>query len=641
MTDFKYRPDVDGLRAVAVMLVVLFHAGLGCSGGFVGVDVFFVISGFLITGLILKQQRTGNFRLKDFWLRRIRRIVPASVCVVIATLLLARFILWPDATEELAKSAIAHQLMLANFFFWKESGYFAGTAELKPLLHMWSLAVEEQFYLFYPLLLVFLRRYPNRVRFTSLFLLSLASFTLSVWGVSNYPSATYFLLPSRAWELLLGGLLWGVPQPKFDRSWTLNLLSVTSLGAIMIAGCCYTSATPFPGSAALLPCAGAALLIYTNTKKLTWVGRVLASRPLVFVGLLSYSLYLWHWPLLAFARNMQGGNLSTTLGVLIVGASFGLALISWRFVETPFRKKSVLSDTPRLITATMTVATLIIVSAAVIDVNEGFPQKPDPRIQNYQSAKRERIYHQRVTIEQLQQGNLPTLGTKEGPVTCLLWGDSHAMSLAPGIDATCRNLGLRVYQVTYVGTPPMLDFVFFKPQGKNEKNYAFSRAVVDFVAENDIELVILAAYWLMYDGEAKFEESLTKTVRELTATGTRVVIVRDVADLEFDVPDALAQAVLDGKDVNKIGITLDKHRQNNIICDAAISKQADQGATILDPAPLFLDEHDFWHVEFDGQPMYFDNAHLTTQGGLHLQPMFEELFRDIGLRSASRAKPIQ
>lgn len=199
MLESKYRPDVDGLRAVAVIMVLLFHAGLGFPGGYIGVDVFFVISGFLITGLILKDIAEGKFTLAGFWNRRIRRIIPASTFVVVGTLVAGGFALWPSNYEELAKSTIAQQLMFANVFFWRSSGdYFGGAAELSPLLHTWSLAVEEQFYIGYPFVLLFLKRFSRWTTTIVLTVLGITSFALCEWGLQVYPTATFYLLPSRA-----------------------------------------------------------------------------------------------------------------------------------------------------------------------------------------------------------------------------------------------------------------------------------------------------------------------------------------------------------------------------------------------------------------------------------------------------------
>ncbi|MBD3673293.1 MAG: acyltransferase [Planctomycetaceae bacterium] len=234
MNDFKYRPDIDGLRAIAVGLVLLFHADLKFTGGYIGVDVFFVISGFLITGLILKRQSEHRFRLTDFWTRRIRRILPASILVTAATLVAAAFVFMPDDYENLGESVIFQQLMVSNIYFWQSAGYFTSPVENQPLLHTWSLAVEEQFYLIYPLILVGLGRFSRKTQWRVLLVLLFSSFVGSEWMVHAHPDAAFYLLPTRAWELILGGLICFFPSPRGLKQNMLNNVSLASLLTILV-----------------------------------------------------------------------------------------------------------------------------------------------------------------------------------------------------------------------------------------------------------------------------------------------------------------------------------------------------------------------------------------------------------------------
>ena len=279
--------------------MLLYHAGLGFTGGYVGVDVFFVISGFLITALISEELSLNQFELREFWGRRIRRILPASTMMCLLVLIAGMFLLLPTDFNELAESASAHQLLFSNVFFWRRLSYFAGPSEVKPLLHTWSLAVEEQFYLFYPVLLIILRnvsRTRHLIILTSLFFLSLI---LSEWAVWHHPSAAFFLLPTRMWELLAGGIAFFCPISNRKKIWQ-EVGAWMGIALILMAGVLFDSDTEFPGFWALLPCGGSFLLIYCNGTSLTSVGRLLSFRPVVFTGLLSYSLYLWHWPILAY-----------------------------------------------------------------------------------------------------------------------------------------------------------------------------------------------------------------------------------------------------------------------------------------------------------------------------------------------------
>ena len=267
MIQFRYRSDVDGLRAVAIFLVILFHTHLGFPGGYVGVDVFFVISGFLITGLIIKKQQEHRFSLIEFWERRIRRIIPAATVMVAATLAAGSFLLLPNDLAELTESAIWQQLMLSNVFFWKFTSYFGGPAETKALLHTWSLAVEEQFYLGFPILLIFLKRFSKRVSIVILLTLFFASLGLSEWGVRYHPIAAFFLLPTRMWEFLLGALLVFLPVSSRQNIFWLNCWAWIGFLGILFSASVFEPTNQFPGLKALLPCVATALVIYANSAK--------------------------------------------------------------------------------------------------------------------------------------------------------------------------------------------------------------------------------------------------------------------------------------------------------------------------------------------------------------------------------------
>src|SRR5271170_3095038 len=295
----RYRPEIDGLRALAILPVLLFHYRVSpFRGGFVGVDVFFVISGYLITQLIEAERREGRFSIARFYERRVRRIFPALFVMLTAATIAAAFILFPVDLVRYANSLLATAGFAANFEFWREAGYFDVAAAEKPLLHLWSIAVEEQFYLVFPALLLLFQ--SRRVAITlAIFVLS---FAFAVWGVIHAPSAAFYLLPGRAWELMLGALLALHAVPFIERRWIREALAVTGIALIAIAVFGYSKDTPFPGAAALLPCLGAALVIYSSVPGITSASAVLSLPPLVFVGRISYSLYLWHWPLYVFAR---------------------------------------------------------------------------------------------------------------------------------------------------------------------------------------------------------------------------------------------------------------------------------------------------------------------------------------------------
>jgi len=355
MTHLKYRADIDGLRSLAIIPVVLFHAGFSSfSGGYVGVDVFFVISGYLITSIILREQATGGFRLSEFWARRARRILPAMLFVIAAVLIAGWFFLAPIDYQDLGRTARYQAFLSSNIYFWKSAGYFDTASELKPLLHMWSLAVEEQFYLIFPFVclacsLPFLKKRRIWVFLT----IAVASFAYSAWFIDEKPDTIFFLSHARAWELLAGSILASL---MFDcrtsiSSLLANILALLGLSLILGSVFFYTPNDIFPGIAALPTVLGTVLLIFSNTQK-TWVSALLSSPPLVAIGLISYSLYLWHWPLFAYSNYMSLKEPDIQQRLLLLCASFILAYASWRWIENPIRKMPFFKTNKRALWAT-------------------------------------------------------------------------------------------------------------------------------------------------------------------------------------------------------------------------------------------------------------------------------------------------
>lgn len=332
-----YRPEIDGLRALAIIPVILFHAGLNTfSGGFVGVDVFFVISGYLITQLLLADHWQGRMSLARFYERRARRILPALLAVTLLFSPLALLLMAPWQAAHFGRSVLALTLFGSNFYFWKNTGYFAPEADTQPLLHTWSLAVEEQFYIGFPLLLMVLLRWGRRTALLALLALTVASLLLAQWQLEQAPAAAYFLLPARAWELLLGVLLALLPRPAARAGRSASWLAAMGLVLVGAAIVRFDRHTPHPGVYTLVPTLGAALLI-RYASPANPVGRLLGGRLPVGIGLLSYSAYLIHQPLFAFARLMHGAALPLPFALGLALLVLPLAYLSWRFIETPGR----------------------------------------------------------------------------------------------------------------------------------------------------------------------------------------------------------------------------------------------------------------------------------------------------------------
>lgn len=331
----KYRGEIDGLRTIAVLPVILFHAGFSwISGGFVGVDVFFVISGYLITTILADDLDNNSFSILSFYERRARRILPALLVVLFCCLPFAWNWMTPDQLSGFSKSMVAVSLFSSNILFWREAGYFDSSATEKPLLHTWSLAVEEQYYLFFPVLLFLLWRHGHRKALLWIAILSALSLVMSEWGWRHKPEANFYLLPTRTWELLAGSICALLVRVKGVRR--NEGLSLAGLAMIAVANFIYDEHTPFPSLFSLLPVLGACLVILFATAD-SLVGRALSWRPMVAIGLISYSAYLWHQPLFAFARIRSLTTPSEGLMAGLTMASLGLAWLSWRYVESPFR----------------------------------------------------------------------------------------------------------------------------------------------------------------------------------------------------------------------------------------------------------------------------------------------------------------
>ena len=334
-----YRPEIDGLRALAVVPVILFHAGFELfSGGFVGVDVFFVISGYLITSLLIEDIENKRFSILNFYERRARRILPALFFVILVCIPFAWMWMMPNKMKDFSQSLIAVSLFVSNILFWRESGYFGAASEEKPLLHTWSLAVEEQYYVLFPIFLILAWRFGrNRVFWMIVFMASI-SLILSEWGWRNKPIANFYLAPTRAWELFAGSIVAFIIQKQGIKK--NNELALIGLSAIIFSIFFYDETTPFPSIYALVPVLGSALVILYAGKE-TLVYKLLSTKAFVGIGLVSYSAYLWHHPLFAFSIIKLSSLPSTTTLLLLVTLSFILAFLSWKYIEQPFRSKKI------------------------------------------------------------------------------------------------------------------------------------------------------------------------------------------------------------------------------------------------------------------------------------------------------------
>jgi len=573
----KYRPDIDGLRAIAVLPVVFYHAGLpGFSGGFVGVDVFFVISGYLITGILHKEMLAGHFSILSFYERRARRILPALFLVLTASLAAGWVWLAPEEYGAMAGSAGATLLFASNMWFWQNSGgYFDGATDYLPLLHTWSLAVEEQFYIGFPLLLMVLVRLGRRATLGVTLALVGGSLALAIWATPQMPSASFYLLPTRIWELGIGSLLALGLAPGNVPRWARETVAAIGLAAIVLAATLYDASTSFPGLGALPPVLGAAALIWAGGQGRTLTGRLLSWRPVVFIGLLSYSLYLWHWPIMAFARNrLLLVELPAAWQAGTILLAFAAAWASWRFVERPFRAGRARSLGRNAIFALSGVGTGALAAAAVAVFFTGGAER---RFTPDQVAELDGIglAPEVPDCRNRQDPVRPcTFGNPDASRRWLLWGDSHAAALLPVMDKIAGAQNLALEFASEAACPPLPGLIrSAREPGQRAKCLQFNDRLVDEALSGGYEAVILHARWPLYvEGKRYGSEvdepsilalagasdfppdasgnpslvysSLTGVLRRLTSAGVRVVLVAPVPELPWDVGLATKASVL-------------------------------------------------------------------------------------------------
>ncbi len=637
----SYRPDVDGLRALAVMAVLLFHADFGCPGGFVGVDVFFVISGYLITGLIWKDLERGRFQLRDFWARRMRRILPVLAVVVAFTLGLAWLLYLPEELKGVGQSVVSQALVSSNFFFWRTIGYFSPATDGRPLLHTWSLAVEEQFYLFFPLLLVACRKgLPRGGAALVAGALWLVSFAAGLHMTRTHPSAAFYLLPARAWELLTGSLIVLLAPAKKPAPWVVETVAVAGLLAMLAAMLAYNSDTLFPGAAALLPCAGAAAVIWAGEGSATLTGRLLASPVLVGVGLISYSLYLWHWPLLMFCKYWSLGPLPAWQRAGLLLLSLALAAASWKWVEVPCRKGRLLKSGFRTFSFAAGTLAALVVAGLGVSSKGGFPSRFPPQAVQYAAGADDKGRTDDQSLQDVTAGRFSPLGAadQQQQVGLFLWGDSHARALASLMDVLCREHGVRGLAACHSGTPPLLDFASTAPFSLFGDTPAFNDAVLRFIIKEHVPQVVLAARWSIYGSSTVAHERLLATVKALREAGAKVWVVHQVPRPGWNVPRGLAAIAIAGKDPASMTFSLAGTLEDNAIQDQVFAEVFGPGVACLDPSPYFITPGRSCLVAEGGRALYYDENHLSGAGVAKLRPLFVPLFGGSVVSAAAGAE---
>jgi len=625
---FRYRPDIDGLRALAVVPVCFFHIGVPVfPGGFVGVDIFFVISGFLMASLIGRELTTGSFVLTQFYERRARRILPALFVMLLFCAVMAVFAVPPKLFRDFGATLTATALFTSNIIFWrKQSNYFDVSSDWSPLLHTWSLGIEEQFYILFPLFLLAISHVRKVFRQYLIGITLLSSFALCVWGTKNAPTATFYLLPTRAWELLIGALVasWPLgptqktaggldgPQPFMVTAGVLGLLCV------FVSLLAFDREMPFPGAAALLPCAGAALLLHSGTDGRGPVVWLLSIPPLRFIGRISYSLYLWHWPLIVFwSRYLVAPEPQWITRLVLIAVAVLFAWMSWRWVEQPFRTKSQIWGQKRIFAVSAMGMLLFGVGGLLVATSSGWPS----RFAGIESVSMDQQMHEEGTDLEWTQFNEAgcfiddvkawraeaCFLTHAGKENVLLWGDSFAASYAYGFFRT-KVKAVNVLEYTSPQCPPLIGYeAASRPQCEK-----FNEVVGDIVKKHHISTVIMAANWTAYIKRRKLQLSdIEKTIEYLHALSVRVVLVGQSPVFDFAYPDDYFFKVYGTQSKNRIYYAPpDVHATINVDMESATRADA-----FFDPLAHWCGKEGCVFRQGSSY-LYSDYGHFTHMGSV-------------------------
>ncbi|MGE3702402.1 MAG: acyltransferase family protein [Hyphomicrobiaceae bacterium] len=655
----QYRKDIDGLRAVAVLAVVLFHAKVpGFSGGFVGVDVFFVISGFLITGLIASEVERGHFSFASFYHRRVRRIVPALLAVYVASTVLGALLMLPRDMAEYGRSLLSSALFVSNVFFFNQAGYFDGPSELKPLLHTWSLSIEEQFYLAWPILLLLAVRWRQKAMPYLVWLVGGLSVVGFIVVAHINKEAAFFATPLRAWELMLGASLALMPVRSRLSVLSAELCAGTGLALIVAATTSANATHPLAVLAALPACLGAALVVHAGASHpQAGAIRLLSAGPVVAVGLLSYSLYLWHWPLFAFARYASDRLLDWQETSLLICLSLVAAFLSYRLVEQPARHIDFARMRPVVGGGLLALGAFALLGQQINRFG-GWTFNLDPEIRRLDAtARADNIYRGKCHGENnaFRNEDLCTFGASRrgGSYDLVIFGDSHADHFTPALAKLSAQAGLSGRQVTVGGCLALLGYhEIISPYAKEPRCRALREAIPRFVKENaQLQMVVLAHHWSIYlgtdvysdEGHAPFyllgvpedersearslevlRQSLEQTLDFFATRDIQVILLGEVPPLGRDPLRCISASLRRGhgtdtcnRSIAEVRGRLDK--VNHLLTDLAARRKK---VSFLSPLDSMCDQS--WCSPIvKGVYMYRDGNHLNRIGAeLLSQSMF-------------------
>ncbi|MCC5882483.1 MAG: acyltransferase [Halomonas sp.] len=622
MHNSQYRPDIDGLRTLAVISVVVFHFNNEwLPGGFIGVDIFFVISGFLITGIVYRQVEQGGFSFKEFFVRRVRRIVPAAMFVTLVTLLVGMVFMLPADSKALSESAIASVFSLANVYFWLflDAGYFAASTDTVPLLHMWSLGVEEQFYLIWPVILLLSYKLGGmRLLFWVSVALAASSFLLSEFYVSKDPAFAYYMLPTRAGGLLIGCMTFMLTYKyaTFSNKAVSEIFSVVGLGLIVWSFFSIDKAS-FPGFISLIPSIGGALLIASGSVGNSSVGRLLSFRPFVIIGLLSFSLYLWHWPILAFYRYAYGEP-TFIGGMLCLFLIVGFTVFSYRYIETPFRKPSV-RRVKFSVGAAVLVAVVISFSGLVYSsngyVNKGYAERVSSMEELTKAAYSFRYVCQSSNHERLESllnHDRCIIGPSDQAPSVLIWGDSNAAHYVGYLKAVAEHSRVSMRNLSHPACVPFFDNSSDFVTRDHESCDKFNQVIKSELGKYDT--VIVGASWTAYFSRSdEFENEFRNTIDYLSKGVGNVLVAKKIPIFhEYDrqcAQKAITIPLMNCFERSRIDDEGD-HRVNDLI-EEIVSEYSNVATfTIRDK----ICDGVSCYAYLNSVPVYYNSGHLSLLG---------------------------
>lgn len=638
----SYRSDIDGLRALAVMAVVLFHAELGAfGGGYVGVDIFFVISGYLITSIIADQLSRGQFSFITFYANRMRRIFPALFFMLIAAFFAAFIVFSPRDFKDFGESLFSAALFVSNVFFWTKFDYFDGPAYMKPLLHTWSLSVEEQFYVFFPALLFAIYRFrtvlhPGRA------VLVLLAFSLagSIYVTAPHSTTAFYLAHLRAWELFCGSILALGGVPEISRRSTAEGVAIVGLGLIGFAVFFYSKLTRFPGASALIPCLGAMFIIHGGARYSTAVSRLLSQKSVVFVGLISYSLYLWHWPILVFGRYLNLRSLSIAQTSIALALIVLISIVSWWFIERPFRRRQILVYQGALLGTGVAVSIVACVLGLSIHFSDGLPSRVSPAARSLEEEARNDYNLDRDRClggdsNPIAFEDKCVLGTKNVAPSIAVWGDSFAeeVVVALGREAELRHMA--VINIGYSACPPA---VFASPETSCN---AYNKQILSKLqlSKTVKKIILIARYSYYLQGwEGPFLDGFNEVVNALVKSGKDVIVTYPIPEPPGFVPNILARFVMSGRPLDDAFTDRARYEHENAgiikYLDGIVTRPRISAARIQD----IICGSRRCKLSSNGRSLYFDSNHLSVTGAIFVRPAFDSVFEEQDKIAPARAE---